>query len=50
VIAALLFAVAATLALGIVPSQMLRAAEAGAHTLQVPPSESGSAANAVAPY
>jgi NADH-quinone oxidoreductase subunit N len=49
VIAALLFAVAATLALGIVPSQMLRAAEAGAHTLQVPPSESGSAANAVAP-
>jgi NADH-quinone oxidoreductase subunit N len=35
--AALLFAVAATLALGIVPSTVLRAAEASAHTLQPPP-------------
>jgi len=35
--AALLLAVAATLALGIVPNAVLRAAEAGAHTLQPPP-------------
>lgn len=35
--AALLFAVAATLVLGIVPGEFLHAAEAGAHTLQVPP-------------
>jgi NADH-quinone oxidoreductase subunit N len=35
--AALLFAVAATLILGIVPGEILRAAEAGAHTLQPPP-------------
>ncbi len=35
--AALLFAVAATLVLGIVPGEVLKAAEAGAHTLQVPP-------------
>jgi NADH-quinone oxidoreductase subunit N len=35
--AALLFAVAATLVLGIVPNTVLRAAEAGAHTLQPPP-------------
>jgi NADH-quinone oxidoreductase subunit N len=35
--AALLLAVAATLVLGIVPNDMLRAAEAGAHTLQTPP-------------
>lgn len=34
---ALLFAVAATLVLGIVPAQVLTAAENGAHTLQVPP-------------
>jgi NADH-quinone oxidoreductase subunit N len=34
--AALLLAVAATLVLGIVPSEVLRAAEAGAHTLQAP--------------
>jgi NADH-quinone oxidoreductase subunit N len=34
--AALLFAVAATLVLGIVPAEVLHAAEAGAHTLQVP--------------
>ncbi len=35
--AALLFAVAATLVLGIVPGEVLHAAEAGAHTLQAPP-------------
>ena len=35
--AALLFAVAATLVLGIVPGEVLHAAEAGAHTLQPPP-------------
>ena len=35
--AALLLAVAATLILGIVPGEVLRAAEAGAHTLQAPP-------------
>ena len=34
--AALLLAVAATLVLGIVPGEVLSAAEAGAHTLQVP--------------
>lgn len=37
--AALLLATAATLWLGIVPGQVLRAAEIGAHTLQVPPPE-----------
>jgi NADH-quinone oxidoreductase subunit N len=36
-IAALMMAVAATLILGIVPGEVLRAAEAGAHTLQAPP-------------
>jgi len=35
--AALLFAVAATLVLGIVPGDILHASEAGAHTLQAPP-------------
>ena len=35
--AALLFAVAATLVLGIVPGQVLHAAQTGAHTLQAPP-------------
>jgi NADH-quinone oxidoreductase subunit N len=35
--AALLLAVAATLILGIVPGEVLRAAEAGAHSLQAPP-------------
>jgi NADH-quinone oxidoreductase subunit N len=35
--AALLFAAAATLILGIVPGEVLRASEAGAHTLQAPP-------------
>jgi NADH-quinone oxidoreductase subunit N len=41
--AALLFAVAATLILGIVPGEVLRAAEAGAHTLQAPPQSNTSA-------
>jgi hypothetical protein len=36
VIAALALAVAATLILGIVPGEVLRAAEAAAHTLQAP--------------
>jgi NADH-quinone oxidoreductase subunit N len=35
--AALLFAAAATLVLGIVPGDVLHAAQAGAHTLQAPP-------------
>jgi NADH-quinone oxidoreductase subunit N len=35
--AALLFAVAATLVLGIVPGEVLRATESAAHTLQAPP-------------
>ena len=39
--AALLLAVAATLVLGIAPGEVLRAAEAGAHTLQAPPAEIG---------
>jgi NADH-quinone oxidoreductase subunit N len=39
--AALLFVVAATMFLGIAPSKVLRAAEAGAHTLQAPPAETG---------
>ncbi|MGD0831081.1 MAG: NADH-quinone oxidoreductase subunit N [Terracidiphilus sp.] len=39
--AALLFAVAATLVLGIIPNSVLRAAEAGAHTLQAPPAQIG---------
>jgi NADH-quinone oxidoreductase subunit N len=47
--AALLLAVAATLALGIVPGDVLRAAEAGAHTLQAPPAESGAPGNAIEP-
>ena len=46
--AALLLAVAATLALGIVPSETLRAAESAAHTLQVPP-ESAPQADALTP-
>lgn len=37
VMAALAMAVVATLILGIVPNEVLRAAEAGAHTLQPPP-------------
>jgi NADH-quinone oxidoreductase subunit N len=47
--AALLLAVAATLVLGIIPGGVLRAAEAGAHTLQAPPAESGAPGNAVEP-
>ncbi len=42
--AALLFAVAATLVLGIVPGEALHAAESGAHTLQTPPLGSASPA------
>jgi len=38
--AALLFAVAATLVLGIAPGRVLKATEAGAHTLQAPPAPS----------
>jgi len=37
--AALLLAVLATLVLGIVPGDVLQAAESGAHTLQAPPAE-----------
>ena len=47
--AALLLAVAATLVLGIVPSDALRAAEHGAHTLQAPPAETGAPGLAVLP-
>jgi len=46
--AALLMAVLATLVLGIVPSDVLRAAEAGAHTLQAPPAETGTQGDAAA--
>jgi NADH-quinone oxidoreductase subunit N len=38
--ASLLFAVAATLVLGIAPGNILKATEAGAHTLQAPPATS----------
>jgi NADH-quinone oxidoreductase subunit N len=38
VIAALFFSAAATLVLGILPNEVLRAAESGAHVLQAPPS------------
>jgi NADH-quinone oxidoreductase subunit N len=48
--AALLFAVAATLVLGIVPGNVLRAAEANAKTLRVPAAQSGAPGNAVAPH
>ena len=41
--AALLLAVAATLVLGIVPNEILRAAETGAHTLEAPPIPTGTA-------
>ena len=37
--AALIFAVIVTLILGIVPGEVLRAAEAGSHSLQAPPSQ-----------
>jgi NADH-quinone oxidoreductase subunit N len=45
--AALLLAVAATLILGIVPGEVLRAAQAGAHTLQAPAQPQESAEPAV---
>ena len=41
--AALLLAVAATLVLGIVPNEVLRAAASGAHTLQVLPTQATTA-------
>jgi NADH:ubiquinone oxidoreductase subunit 2 (subunit N) len=44
--AALLLAVAATLVLGIVPGDVLQAAESGAHTLQAPPAETSVPINA----
>jgi NADH-quinone oxidoreductase subunit N len=47
--AALMLAVAATLVLGIVPSGVLRAAQAGAHSLQAPPSPASTAAIATNP-
>jgi hypothetical protein len=43
VIAALFFSVASTLILGIAPERVLRATEAGAHTLQAPPAASAPA-------
>jgi NADH-quinone oxidoreductase subunit N len=46
--AALLLAAAATLVLGILPGEALRAAEAGAHTLAAPPAETGAAGVSVA--
>ena len=46
--AALLLAVAATLVLGIVPNDVLRAAEAGAHTLQAPPVQTSASGHAFA--
>jgi len=46
--AALLFAVAVTLVLGIAPGEVLRAAEAGAHTLQAPPAQTSAPAISVA--
>ncbi len=45
--AALLLAVAATLVLGIVPGEVLRAAQSGAHTLQAPPVVNTSSGSAV---
>jgi NADH-quinone oxidoreductase subunit N len=47
--AALLFAVGATLLLGIRPNSVLRAAEAGAHTLQPPPAPQQDAHRMVIP-
>src|SRR5208337_1904694 len=49
VIAALALAVAATLVLGIVPNDVLHAAESGAHTLQAPPAEISAPANVAEP-
>ncbi len=45
--AALLLAVAATLVLGIVPGDVLHAADASAHTLQAPPAETSAPGNAI---
>ncbi len=52
VMAALFFAVAATLVLGIAPNAVLRAAQAGEHTLQAPPQENATApvAGELAPH
>jgi NADH-quinone oxidoreductase subunit N len=47
--AALLLAVAATLVLGIVPNEVLRAADAAGHTLQAPPPDTSEPANSVDP-
>jgi NADH-quinone oxidoreductase subunit N len=47
--AALLFAVAATLVLGIVPGEVLHAAQSGAHTLQAPPTDNAPSGDAVQP-
>jgi NADH-quinone oxidoreductase subunit N len=47
--AALLLAVAATLVLGIVPGEVLRAAQSGAHTLQAPPPDNAPSGDAVQP-
>jgi len=47
--AALLLAVAATLVLGIVPGEVLRAAQSGAHTLQAPPADDAVPAMTVMP-
>jgi NADH-quinone oxidoreductase subunit N len=45
--AALLLAVAATLVLGIVPGDVLHAADASAHTLQAPPTETSAPGNVI---
>jgi NADH-quinone oxidoreductase subunit N len=47
--AALLLAVAATLVLGIVPNNVLQAAESSAHTLQAPPPEISAPVNPAGP-
>jgi NADH-quinone oxidoreductase subunit N len=47
--AALLLAVAATLVLGIVPGDVLHAADNGAHTLQAPPAEISTPGNVAEP-
>jgi NADH-quinone oxidoreductase subunit N len=47
--AALLLAVAATLVLGIVPGEVLRAAQSGAHTLQAPPQDAVPSGDGIAP-
>jgi NADH-quinone oxidoreductase subunit N len=49
VAAALSLAVLATLILGIVPGEVLRAAQSGAHTLQAPPPENTPSGDAVQP-